>query len=120
MKFGRWKYQKLRIGFEVPMADAVQTRRSMAIAIACGKGASRCVPSQNKRGPAGPRSRTSSNGRSGLFLKDRAAARLADLVDVGLHFLRRLLAEQADYVDHQEAERHSQQSAGDVVEVEPA
>src|SRR5262245_42453072 len=98
----------------------VRRRRSMAIPSACGKGASRCVSSQNKRGPAGPRSRTGSNGRSGLFFEDRTAARLTDLIDIGLHFLRRLLAEQADQVDHQEAERHPQQSAGDVVEVEPA
>jgi hypothetical protein len=54
------------------------------------------------------------------FFEDGAATRLADLVNIRLHFPRRLLAEQTDHVDHEKAKRRSQQPAGDVVEVEPA
>src|SRR4029453_6248600 len=57
--------------------------------------------------------------RSDLFLEHRLAARLADLVDEGLHLSRRFLAHEADDDHHQEAERHPQQSAVYVVEIEP-
>src|SRR5829696_7248092 len=73
------------------------------------------LPPKTKRGPEGPRLPISVVALlSGLLFEHRPAPRLADIVDVGLHFLRRRLAEQADDVDHRESERRSQHPAGDV------
>src|SRR5262245_2550611 len=69
--------------------------------------------------PQGP-ARMDPTRASDLFLEHGLAARFADLIDEGLHLPRRLLAHEADHDDHQEAERHPQQAAVDVVEVEPA
>src|SRR5438552_14528895 len=97
-----WKTTRLS---QPPLANAC-----VAAMYHCGKMSKR---SGAPEGPATLRPKR----RSGFFFEHRTPTWLADLVDERLHFSRRLLGEEADNVDHQEAERHPQQTAVDVVQV---
>src|SRR5262245_17583961 len=98
MKFGRWKYQKVRSepAATLAMIPTYLHNGCCRIVQQAKSGATRAPL------PFGPMC------RSDLFFEYGSAARFADLVDISLHFPRRLLAQKADNIDHQEPKRHSQ------------